>query len=102
VSNPAPGEPNGWWWGSDVPSCGDETASSPVTRSTVVQKGFRKVGPKNAAYGSWLVSCQDGDLNSDPRLWWLPASQIAFRQRTTVARSGEAVDRILAGVTFGN
>ncbi len=100
VSNPAPGEPNGWWWGSDVPSCGSGSDTSPVTASKVVEKGFKPVGNKNAAYASWLVSCQNGDLDFDPRLWWLPTSQLAFRERSTGAGSGTAVDKILAGVTF--
>jgi hypothetical protein len=100
VSNPAPGEPNGWWWGSDVPSCGSGADTSPVTTSKVVAKGFKPVGPKTAAYGSWLVSCQNPDLNFDPRMWWLPTSQLAFREHDTVAGAGEAVDKLLAGVTF--
>jgi hypothetical protein len=100
VSNPAPGAPNGWWWGSDVPSCGSGSDVSPVTKSTVLQTGFRKVGEKNAAYGHWKVSCQNSDLDLDPRLWWLPTSQIAFRERSTAAGAGEAVDAILAGVRF--
>ena len=102
VSNPAPGEPDGWWWGSDAPSCGDGSGgrTSPVKSSTVADKGFKKVGPKTAAYGYWRVTCADSDLDFDPRLWWLPTSKIAFREHSTVAGSGEAVDRILAGVTF--
>jgi hypothetical protein len=102
VSNPAPGAPNGWWWGSDVPSCGSGTDVSAVTTSTVLEKGFKPVGSKTAAYGHWQVSCQNADQNFDPRLWWLPTSQLAFRQRSTVAGGGEAVDKILAGVTFGS
>jgi hypothetical protein len=101
VSNPAPGEPNGWWWGSDVPSCGSGSDTSPVATSTVVQKGFKPVGSKTAAYASWLVTCQNPDQNFDPRLWWLPTSQLAFREHSTVAGSGAAVDKLLAGVTFG-
>ena len=100
VSTPAPGESAGWWWGSDVPSCGGPNDASAVTRSSVVEKGFKKVGPKTAQYGSWLVSCQNSDQDFAPRLWWLPSSQIAFREHSTVAGSGAAVDRILAGVTF--
>jgi hypothetical protein len=100
VSNPAPGEPNGWWWGSDVPSCGSGSDTSPVATSKVVQKGFKPVGSKTAAYASWLVTCQDPDQNFDPRMWWLPTSQLAFREHDTVAGAGAAVDRILAGVTF--
>jgi hypothetical protein len=72
VSDPAPGEPNGWWWDSGAPSCGSGGAVSAVTRSTVVEKGFRKVGSKNAAYAYWQVTCQNPDQNLDPRLWWLP------------------------------
>jgi hypothetical protein len=101
VSNPAPGDPNGWWWGSDVPSCGGDDQTSAVTKSTVVEKGFKKVGPKTAAYAHWQVSCENADLDFDPRLWWLPTSMIAFRERSTAAGAGAAVDRILAGVTFG-
>lgn len=100
VSTPEPGKDIGWWWGSDVPSCGDADTYVPVTKSTVVEKGFKPVGPKNAVYGSWLVSCQNSDLDFGPRLWWLPTSQIAFRNRSTGAGAGEAVDKILAGVTF--
>jgi hypothetical protein len=100
VSNPAPGAPNGWWWGSDVPSCGSGSDVGPVTKSTVLQSGFRKVGEKNAAYGTWKVSCQNSNLDFDARLWWLPTSQIAFRQRSTAAGAAEAVDAILAGVRF--
>jgi hypothetical protein len=99
VGNPNPGGQYGWWWGSDVPSCG--SAGSPVTRETVVTKGFKPVGAKQAAYASYLVSCQDSDLDFDPQIWWLPTSQIAFRQRTTVAGTSEAIAPILAGVTFG-
>ena len=100
VSNPAPGEPNGWWWGSDVPSCGSGTDVSGMTASKVVEKGFKPVGPKNAAYASYLVSCQNPDQDFDPRIWWLPTSQVAFREHDTVAGAGEAVDKLLAGVTF--
>ena len=100
VSNPAPGEPNGWWWGSDVPSCGTGSDTSPVTASKVVEKGFKPVGSKNAAYASWLVTCRNADQNFDPRMWWLPTSQIAFREHDTVAGAAEAVDKLLAGVTF--
>lgn len=100
MSFPVPGTPNGWWWGSDVPSCGDADRYVEVTRSSVVESGFKKVGPRTAEYGSWLVTCEDGDLDFDPRLWWLPASQIAFRSHTSVAGRGEAVDKLLAGVTF--
>jgi hypothetical protein len=100
VSNPAPGEPNGWWWGSDVPSCGSGSDTSPMTASKVVEKGFKPVGSKTAAYASYLVSCQNSDLDFDPRVWWLPTSQVAFREHDTVAGAGEAVDKVLAGVTF--
>ncbi|HEY6744323.1 MAG TPA: hypothetical protein VI357_01265 [Mycobacteriales bacterium] len=102
VSTPAPGEPNGWWWGSDVPTCGSGSDTSPVTTSKVVEKGFKPVGSKTAAYASWLVSCQNPDLDFDPRMWWLPKSQVAFREHDTVAGAGEAVDKLLAGVTFGS
>jgi hypothetical protein len=100
VSDPAPGEPNGWWWGSDVPSCGSGSDVSAVTSSKVVQKGFKPVGRKTAAYASYLVTCQNADQNFDPRVWWLPTSQLAFREHDTVAGAGEAVDKLLAGVTF--
>lgn len=102
VSDPAPGAPNGWWWGSDAPSCGDGGNAGPVARSTVVDKGFRKVGPKTAAYAHWQVSCQNADQDFDPRLWWLPTSKIAFREHSTADGADQAVDRILAGVTFGS
>ena len=101
VSNPAPGEPNGWWWGSDVPSCGSGGDASPVTNSTVVEHGFRKVGSKTAAYAYWRVTCQNAEQDFDPRLWWLPKSMIAFREHDTAAGAGAAVDKLLAGVTFG-
>jgi hypothetical protein len=101
VSTPDPGAPNGWWWGSDVPSCGDGGTYVEVTKSTVVESGFKPLGPRTAEYGKWLVSCRNGDLNFDPRVWWLPTSQLAFRARSTVAGRGAAVDRLLAGVTFG-
>jgi hypothetical protein len=100
VSIPAPGQDQGWWWGSDVASCGSGDKTSPVTASKVVDKGFKKVGPKTADYGYWQVTCQDPDLNFDPRLWWLPTSQIAFREHSTAGGAGAAVDRILAGITF--
>jgi hypothetical protein len=102
VSDPAPGAPNGWWWGSGAPSCGDGSSAAPVARSTVVDKGFRKVGAKTAAYAQWQVSCQNADLDFHPRLWWLPNSKIAFREHSTAAGADQAVDRILAGVTFGS
>src|SRR6185369_16649700 len=35
VSDPAPGQPNGWWWGSDPPSCGTGETAGPIARSTV-------------------------------------------------------------------
>ncbi len=101
VSIPAPGAQQGWWWGSDVASCGNGGETSPVTASTVVDKGFRKVGPKTAAYGSWRVTCENSDLDFDPRLWWLPTSMIAFRQHSAAAGSAQAVDKLLAAVTFG-
>jgi hypothetical protein len=102
VSDPAPGQPNGWWWGSGAPSCGSGENVAPVARSTVVDKGFRKVGPKTAAYAQWQVNCQNADLDFEARLWWLPNSKIAFREHSTSAGADEAVDRILAGVTFGS
>jgi hypothetical protein len=102
VSEPAPGEPDGWWWGSGDPSCGAGGNAGPVARSTVVDSGFRKVGPKTAAYAHWQVSCQNSDLDFDPRLWWLPTSKIAFREHSTAGGADQAVDRILAGVTFGS
>ncbi|CAA9285348.1 MAG: hypothetical protein AVDCRST_MAG41-3936 [uncultured Corynebacteriales bacterium] len=101
VSTPAPGEEYGWWWGSDAPSCGDSGQVSAVTRSAVTEKGFKKVGPKTAAYGRWAVSCADATKDFAPRLWWLPTSQLALRQRGSAAGTGEAVDKLLAGVTFG-
>jgi hypothetical protein len=100
VSNPVPGEDRGWWWGSDAPACGNGGETSPVTSSTVVDKGFKKVGPKTAVFGAWRVTCENSELDFEPRLWWLPTSMIAFRQHSTSAGTGEAVDRILAGVTF--
>jgi hypothetical protein len=102
VSDPAPGQPNGWWWGSDAPSCGSGDAAGPIARSTVVDKGFRKVGPKTAVYAQWQVNCQNAELDFDPRVWWLPTSKIAFREHSKAAGADEAVDRILAGVTFGS
>lgn len=102
VSNPAPGDPAGWWWGSDVATCEKGDTFSAVAKTTVVTKGFKPVGPKNAAYGSWLVTCENADLNFDPQIWWLPASQLVFRQRSTVAGTSEAVAPILAGVTFSS
>jgi hypothetical protein len=101
VSTPDPGAPTGWWWGSDAPSCGDADSNVKVARSTVVETGFRKIGPKTAEYGSWQVSCRDSDLDFEPRLWWLPTSQLAFRARSAMAGRGRAVDLLLAGVTFG-
>lgn len=101
LSNPEPGARYGWWWGSDVPSCQEGDVSSPVTGETVVRTGFQKVGSKNAAYGSYLVSCQNSDLDFDPQIWWLPTSQVAFRQLSSVAGTSEAVAPILAGVTYG-
>jgi hypothetical protein len=100
VSNPAPGQEKGWWWGSDAPSCGSGDKTGPITKSTVVDNGYKKVGSKTALYGYWRVTCQDSDLDFDPRLWWLPTSQIAFREHSTVAGAGEAVDKILAGITY--
>jgi hypothetical protein len=102
VSDPAPGQPNGWWWGSDPPSCGTGETAGPIARSTVVDKGFRKVGPKTAVYAQWQVNCQNADLDFDPRVWWLPTSKIAFREHSTADGAAAAVDRILAGVTFGS
>jgi hypothetical protein len=102
VSDPAPGQPNGWWWGSGAPSCGTGESTDPIARSTVVDKGFRKVGPKTALYAHWQVNCQNADLDFGPRLWWLPTSKIAFREHSTAAGADAAVDRILAGVTFGS
>jgi hypothetical protein len=100
VSNPAPGQDQGWWWGSGVATCGSGARTSPVTASTVVDKGFKKIGPKTAEYGYWRVTCQDSGLNFDPRLWWLPNSKIAFREHSTAGGAGAAVDQILAGITF--
>ena len=100
VSDPAPGAPDGWWWGSDVPSCGSGGDTSPVTASKVVEKGFKPVGSKTAAYAHWQVNCQNAAQDFEPRLWWLPNSKIAFRQQSTAAGADQAVDRILAGVTF--
>jgi len=99
VSDPAPGAPDGWWWGSGAPACGDGTDAGPVALSTVVDKGFRKVGPKTAAYAHWQVNCQNAAQDFEPRLWWLPNSKIAFREQSTAAGADQAVDRILAGVT---
>jgi hypothetical protein len=101
VSVPAPGLDQGWWWGSAAASCGSGGDTSPITASTVVDKGYKKVGPKTAVYGSWRVTCQNSELDFAPRLWWLPTSQIAFRQHSTAAGSAAAVDTLLAGVTFG-
>jgi hypothetical protein len=101
VSTPAPGLDQGWWWGSDAASCGSGSDTSPITASTVVDKGYKKVGPKTAVYGSWRVTCQNSALDFDPRLWWLPTSQIAFRAHSTAGGSGAAVDKVLAGITFG-
>jgi hypothetical protein len=100
VAGPAPGAPNGWWWGSDVPSCGSGSDGGPVAVSTVVEKGFKRVGPKNAAYAHWTVTCQNPDQNFDPRMWWLPTSKIAFREHDSVAGAAAAVDKLLDGVTF--
>ena len=63
--------------------------------------GVPGVGPKTAAYGRWAVSCADATKDFAPRLWWLPTSQLALRQRGSAAGTGEAVDKLLAGVTFG-
>jgi hypothetical protein len=101
VSTPAPGLGQGWWWGSDAASCRNGSDASAVASSTVVDKGYKKIGPKTAVYGSWRVTCQNPALNFDPRLWWLPTSQIAFREHSTAAGSAAAVDKLLAGVTFG-
>lgn len=101
LSVPEPGAQYGWWWGSDVPGCEGGGQTSEIARETVVRKGFEKVGPKNAAYASYLVACKNSDLDFDPQIWWLPTSQVAFRQHSSVAGTDEAVDPILAGVTFG-
>jgi hypothetical protein len=103
VSTPDPTKDTGWWWGSDVPNCDPSgNAYVSVTKSTkVAGPATRPVGTKTALYGTWVVSCRGGELDFDPRLWWLPTSQIAFYERTTVAGSGEAVDTLLAGVRFG-
>lgn len=101
LSDPEPGAQYGWWWGTDVPGCEAGGQVSPIARETVVTKGFRPVGPKNAAYASYLVSCRNPDLDFDPKIWWLPTSQVAFRQRSGVAGTDEALAPVLAGVTFG-
>ena len=70
-----------------MPSCGSGGDASPVTHSTVVENGFRKVGSKTAAYAHWRVTCQNADQDFDPRLWWLPKSMIAFREHGTARRA---------------
>lgn len=100
VSGPAPGQSQGWWWGSDAATCGSGDKTGPIKASTVVDNGYKKVGTKTAVYGYWRVTCADSNLDFDPRLWWLPTSQIAFREHSTVGGAGEAVDKILAGITF--
>lgn len=99
VSVPDPGAEFGWWYGSDVPNCAEDRYV-PVTRSSAVQSGFAKLGGRTAEYGYWLVTCQDSNLDFDPRLWWLPTSKLAFLERSTVAGSAAAVDALLKGVRF--
>lgn len=101
VSTPDPGAETGWWTGSDVPSCGNSTTYVEVTRSTPRRSGFAKVGDRTAEYGEWSVTCVKRDLDFAPRVWWLPSSQIVFRQLDSSGDTGAAVDRLLAGVTFG-
>jgi hypothetical protein len=102
VSDPAPGQPNGWWWGSDAPSCGtaETPARSPAARSWT--RGSARSVRRPPVYAQWQVSCQNADLDFDPRVWWLPTSKIAFREHSTADGAAAAVDRILAGVTFGS
>lgn len=103
VSTPDPSAESGWWFGSDVPNCDPSgTGFVPVVSSTRLTDlpPTKPVGTKTASYGSWVVSCRNSDYDFGPQLWWLPTSQIAFYERTTVAGSGDAVNALLEDVRF--
>ena len=68
----------------------------------LVELGRRAADLQKHKAKAVIVSCQNGDLDFDPRVWWLPTSKIAFREHSTAAGADEAVDHLLAGVTFGS
>lgn len=101
---PSTKRPFGWHTGTDTPTC--VTAASPpgqaavATGSTLLESGFKPIGPKKAEYGRWQVTCQDAKQDNQVRMWWLPTSRILVVQYGAFPGWDAKMDTLLAGATF--
>jgi hypothetical protein len=104
INLPSTKRPFGWYTGTDLPTC--ITPASPpgkatgATGSTLMDSGFAPVGPKNAEYGRWKVTCENSAQNNQVRMWWLPTSRILIVQYGSFPGWDAKMDTLLAGATF--
>ncbi|MEV6443407.1 hypothetical protein [Amycolatopsis sp. NPDC051716] len=104
INLPSTKRPFGWYTGTDLPTC--ITPASPpgkatgATGSTLMDSGFAPVGPKNAEYGRWKVTCENSAQNNQVRMWWLPTSRILIVQYGSFPGWDAKMDALLAGATF--
>ncbi|MDQ7804299.1 hypothetical protein Q5425_11185 [Amycolatopsis sp. A133] len=105
INLPSTKRPFGWYTGTDLPTC--ITPASPpgkaaqATGSTLLDSGFAPIGPKNAEYGRWKVTCENSAQNNQVRMWWLPTSRILVVQYGSFPGWDAKMDTMLAGATFG-
>ncbi|MGW1994695.1 serine/threonine-protein kinase [Embleya sp. NPDC001921] len=91
---------SGWVWQGDAWCRGAiPRGTSLTTSSTIVERGFRPVGPKTADYRRWSAGCDNGSTYH-PRVWWLPITKLSIETFAMPPSLDAAVDRIAASFDF--
>ncbi|MFE2949589.1 hypothetical protein ACFXHK_21475, partial [Embleya sp. NPDC059267] len=84
-------------WGGGQPPRG----TAMTTSSTIVERGFRPVGPKTADYRRWSAGCDNGSTYH-PRVWWLPVTKLSVETFAMPPNLDATVDHIVASFDFSD
>ncbi|MFI6583864.1 serine/threonine-protein kinase [Embleya sp. NPDC050493] len=91
---------SGWVWQGDAWCRGAiPRGTAMTTSSTIVERGFRPVGPKTADYRRWSAGCDNGSTYH-PRVWWLPVTKVSIETFAMLPSLDATVDRIVASFDF--
>ncbi|MFF7242908.1 serine/threonine protein kinase [Embleya sp. NPDC008237] len=91
---------SGWVWQGDAWCRGAiPRGTAMTTSSTIVERGFRPVGPKTADYRRWSAGCDNGSTYH-PRVWWLPVTKVSIETFAMPPSLDATVDRIVASFDF--
>ncbi|MFI1378130.1 serine/threonine protein kinase [Embleya sp. NPDC020886] len=93
---------SGWVWQGDAWCRGVvPRGTAMTTSSTIVERGFRPVGPKTADYRRWSAGCDNGSTYH-PRVWWLPVTKLSVETFAMPPNLDATVDHIVASFDFSD